>query len=300
VDLLSAGDGPWTVFGPTDDAFAALPEEAGKFTTPEWHGHLTDILTYHVIAGKIMSSDLSLDQRVGMANGGDTTITSLGPPPMINTASIDPADVEATNGVVHVIDEVLLPTSATKNIVDIVTSPAGASFSTLVEAVTAAGLVETLAGEGPFTVFAPTNEAFGAVDATVLEYLLSEDGKGDLVNVLTYHVFPGVVYQSDVAAGSITMVNQDTATISVDPIKIQDANIAAGQILASNGVIHLIDKVILPPSLALPDLSAPKEPEGMEESGPEEPEGMEESGAVYMGSTMAVLLSAAVAFLRAK
>jgi transforming growth factor-beta-induced protein len=234
-----------------------------------------------------MSSDLSQDQVVGMANGGNATITSLDPP-MINDATITLADVGASNGVVHVVDSVLLPTSVTSNIVDIATSPAGAAFSTLVSAVTAAELVETLGGEGPFTVFAPTDDAFAAVDPAVLEYLLTPEGKEDLVNVLTYHVFPGVVYQSDVADGSITMVNGDSAAVTASPLTIEGANIVEGKILASNGVIHAIDAVILPPSLVLPDLSA-GETEEM-------PEDMPADGAVSIRS-VAALVSAAVAVM---
>lgn len=226
-----------------------------------------------------MSTDLTQDQVVGMANGGDATITSLSPP-MINEANISPADVEATNGVVHVVDGVLLPTSTTATIVDIVTSPAGASFSTLVSAVTAADLVETLGGEGPFTVFAPTDDAFAAVDASVIEYLLTAEGKDDLISVLTYHVFPGVVYQTDVADGSINMANGDAAAVTAMPLAIEGANIVQGQILASNGVIHPIDAVILPPSVDLTKVG---------DSTPAP------SSAMSMGS-VAALASAAIAF----
>lgn len=249
VDALS-GDGPLTVFAPTDDAFAALNGAADKFTTPDWDEHLTDILTYHVVDGKVMSTDLSLS-NVTMLNGGTAEITSLSPA-MINTATINPADVAASNGVVHVVDQVLLPTSVTSNIVDIAS---GASdFSTLVSLVVAADLAETLSGAGPFTVFAPTNAAFEAVDPAVVKYLTSPEGKDDLTKILTYHVFPGVVYQSDVADGEITMVSGDDATVKADPPMIENANIQAGQILANNGVIHVIDAVILPESLALPKL----------------------------------------------
>lgn len=279
------GPGPLTVFAPTDDAFAALPESAAKYTTPEWSAHLTDILTYHVVSGKVMSTDLALDANVTMVNGGTTTITSLDPP-MINTATINPADVEATNGVVHVTDQVLLPTSVTSNIVDIAVG--AEDFSTLVDLVVAAGLAETLSGEGPFTVFAPTNAAFAALDEAVVTYLTSEEGKDDLTKILTYHVFPGVVYQSAVPTAEVEMVSGDSASVKADPPMIDSANIVPGQVLASNGVIHAIDAVILPASLELPDLSAPAPAPA--------PETTADSGAVSMGSAFA-FVSAAVAML---
>lgn len=281
------GPGPLTVFAPTDDAFAALPESAAKYTTPEWSAHLTDILTYHVVSGKVMSTDLALDANVTMVNGGTTTITSLAPP-MINTATINPADVEATNGVVHVTDQVLLPTSVTSNIVDIAVG--AEDFSTLVSLVGAAGLAETLSSEGPFTVFAPTNAAFAALDESVVTYLTSEEGKDDLTKILTYHVFPGVVYQSAVPTAEVEMVSGDSASVKADPPMIDSANIVPGQVLASNGVIHAIDAVILPSSLELPDLSAPAT------TTPAPEETADDSGAVSMGSAFA-FVSAAVAML---
>jgi len=143
VETLS-GDGPLTVFAPTDDAFAALPEAAGKFTTAEWSAHLTDILTYHVHAGDVRSGALAVDLPVPMVNGGTATITSLDPP-TIDQSVISGPDNVASNGVVHVVDSVLLPTSATSTIVDIATADAVAdTFGTLVQAVLAGDLAGTL------------------------------------------------------------------------------------------------------------------------------------------------------------
>ena len=124
-------------------------------------------------------------------------------------------------------------------------------FSTLVTAVQAAGLAETLSGEGPFTVFAPTNEAFAAVPAEVLDKLLAD--KEALTKVLTYHVLPGQVMAADVTPGDVTTVEGSTVTISDDggTLKIGDAAIVATDVAASNGVIHVIDAVLVPPTVDL-------------------------------------------------
>ncbi len=124
------------------------------------------------------------------------------------------------------------------------------SLSTLVQAVQAAGLVETLQGEGPFTVFAPTNEAFAALPAGTLENLLKPENKDQLIAILTYHVVPGEVMSSDLSDGmSAATVNGADVTISTaDGAKVNDANVVMADVDASNGVVHVIDAVILPPS----------------------------------------------------
>jgi uncharacterized surface protein with fasciclin (FAS1) repeats len=128
-------------------------------------------------------------------------------------------------------------------------------FSTLVSAVQAAGLVETLQGEGPFTVFAPTNDAFAKVPADVLEKLLKPENKDALAAVLTYHVLSGKVMAADVAAGDVASVQGDNITITTEGgVKVNEANVIATDVAASNGVIHVIDAVILPPSLDLSTL----------------------------------------------
>ncbi len=128
-------------------------------------------------------------------------------------------------------------------------------FSTLVAAVSAAGLVETLQGEGPFTVFAPTNAAFAALPAGLVDKLLLPENKDTLVAILTYHVVSGQVLAADVAAGDVASVQGENITVSVDGgVKVNDANVVATDVMASNGVIHVIDAVILPPSLDISSL----------------------------------------------
>ena len=133
-----------------------------------------------------------------------------------------------------------------KDIVDI--AAGNDDFSTLVAAVTAAGLVDTLKGEGPFTVFAPTDEAFAKLPEGTVESLLKPENKEKLISILTYHVVPAKVLAKDVAAGEVATVNGKMATVSVNDgkVAIDNANVTATDIVGSNGVIHVIDAVILP------------------------------------------------------
>jgi uncharacterized surface protein with fasciclin (FAS1) repeats len=131
------------------------------------------------------------------------------------------------------------------DIVDV--AAANESFSTLVTAVKAAGLVDTLKGEGPFTVFAPTNEAFAKLPAGTVEDLLKPENKEKLKAVLTYHVVAGKVMAADVKAGEVATVQGSKATISTEGgVKIDAANVVKTDVAADNGVIHVIDAVILP------------------------------------------------------
>ena len=123
-------------------------------------------------------------------------------------------------------------------------------FSTLVAAVAAAGLVEVLQGEGPFTVFAPTNDAFAALPAGLVDKLLLEENKDVLVKILTYHVVSGAVLAADVTAGEVPSVEGQNITVTTEGgVMVNNANVIATDVIASNGVIHVIDAVILPPDV---------------------------------------------------
>ncbi len=127
---------------------------------------------------------------------------------------------------------------------------ANPSFSTLVAAVGAAGLVETLQGPGPFTVFAPTNDAFAALPAGLVDALLLPENKDALTQILTYHVVSGKVLAADVVAGDVPTVQGTNITITTDGgVKIFDANVIQTDVMASNGVIHVIDQVLVPDGL---------------------------------------------------
>ncbi len=256
VETLSS-EGPFTVFAPTDDAFAALLAELG-LTAEELLADtdlLTSVLTYHVIAGEVPAATVvTLDgQAAETVNGATIDISVDGDNVMLNDANVVAVDVMASNGIIHVIDSVLLPPAEDPGtIVDVAVS--NENFVTLVAAVQAAGLVETLSGEGPFTVFAPTDEAFAAaLDALGLtaEELLADTEL--LTSVLTYHVLAGEVD----AATAISLDGQSAETVNgaeiaisvVDGnVMINDATVIAADVEASNGIIHAIDSVLLPPA----------------------------------------------------
>jgi uncharacterized surface protein with fasciclin (FAS1) repeats len=182
------GDGPFTVFAPTDAAFAKLPKGTlESLLKPENKGMLANILTYHVVAGKVPSKAVSTS-KVKMVNGQNANLKVANGKVSINGANVVAVDVMASNGIIHVIDSVILPPKES-DIVD--TAVKAGKFKTLVAAVKAAGLVKTLKGDGPFTVFAPTDAAFAKLPKGTLESLLKPENKGTLANILTYHVVAG-------------------------------------------------------------------------------------------------------------
>merc|ERR1712176_664237 len=172
-------------------------------------------------------------------------------------ATVVAADNLATNGVAHIIDAVMLPPShlsaePTMNIVELAQSVD--TLSTLVAAVVAGDLVETLSSPGPFTVFAPTNDAFGALPAGTLDTLLKPENKGQLVDILTYHVVGAKALSTDLSDGqSITTVEGKAVTVHIKDgdVKINDANVVTPDVLATNGVVHVVDGVLLPPTAVL-------------------------------------------------
>jgi transforming growth factor-beta-induced protein len=241
------GEGPYTVFAPTDAAFAALPEGTVDTLLEDPTGQLTDILTYHVVPGKVMSTDLSDGMTAETVQGGELTFSVEDGTVMVNGATVTTADIETSNGVIHVIDSVLLPP---KDIVD--TAVEAGSFTILAKALTEAGLVETLKGDGPYTVFAPTDEAFAKLPQGTVDELL-KDPEGALADILTYHVVPGKVMSTDLSDGMMAdTVQGDQLKISIaedGTVMVNDATVTQADIQASNGVIHVIDTVLLPPEM---------------------------------------------------
>jgi uncharacterized surface protein with fasciclin (FAS1) repeats/plastocyanin len=252
ADLVTTlqGTGPFTVFAPTDDAFAAAGINLADFDTAEENATLSDILLYHVYSGAVASSDVTDGLTVSMVNGDDATFTvATDGTVMIGDATVTTADVQASNGVIHVIDKVLMPPV---DLVDIPTVATSTGVHTaLVAALSQAGLVETLQGAGPFTVFAPTDAAFTAAGIDLSE-LTTEAGLATLTDILLYHVYSGAVASSDVTDGlTVSMVNGDDATFTVatdGTVMIGDATVTTADVQASNGVIHVIDKVLMPPA----------------------------------------------------
>jgi len=143
----------------------------------------------------------------------------------------------------------LLGTAAAKASDIVETAVSAGQFQTLVAAVQAAGLVEVLKGEGPYTVFAPTDDAFAKLPAGTVENLLKPENKEQLVAVLTYHVVPGKVMSSDIAGKTAKVATVEGGKLSIDAtdgVKVNEANVISADIEASNGVIHVIDTVVLP------------------------------------------------------
>jgi transforming growth factor-beta-induced protein len=252
VDTL-AGEGNFTVFAPTNDAFAALPAGTVDALLADPQGDLTQILLYHVVDGVARAADVVTLNEVVTLNGAPVAIAVVDGAVRLNdSANVITTDIEASNGVIHVIDSVLLPPAEpTASIAEIASGDE--NFSTLVAALSAAGLVDTLAGEGNFTVFAPTNDAFAALPEGTVEALL-EEPDGLLTQILLYHVVDGVARAEEVVnlSGVETLNGESVAINVVDgAVRLNDtANVVVTDIVASNGIIHVIDAVLIPPATA--------------------------------------------------
>ncbi len=233
------GKGPFTVFAPTDEAFAKLPDGAleGLLKNPE---ALKSVLLYHVVPGKVMAADVAklksaktvLGQSVAIDVSGDVRV---------DNAKVVKTDVAASNGVIHVIDTVIMPRS------DVIEAArAAGSFKTLLTAIDAAGLTDTLRGDGPFTVFAPTDDAFAKLPKDTLDALLKD--KATLTSILTYHVVPGKVMATDVVklTEAKTVQGQSVKIAAAGGVMVDNAKVVKTDVPATNGVIHVIDTVIMP------------------------------------------------------
>ena len=245
------GDGPFTVFAPTDAAFEAAGIDLSTFDTEAENETLSDILLYHVISGAVDAANVTDGLVATMVNGDNTTFTVTNETIMINDANITDRDVAASNGIIHIIDKVLLPPAEEPALEDISGVAAGTGVhDSLVAALTHAGLVATLQGDGPFTVFAPTDEAFAeaGIDLSTFD---NDEANATLTDILTYHVYAGSVAAADVTDGMVaTMVNGDDATFTVvnGTVMVGGATVTTADVAASNGVIHVIDKVLMPPA----------------------------------------------------
>ncbi|TVQ59219.1 MAG: fasciclin domain-containing protein [Phycisphaerales bacterium] len=245
VDVLK-GDGPFTVFAPTDEAFAKLPAgTVESLLKPENRDTLVAILTYHVVPGKVMASDVVNVKNAATVNGQRIDVTVNGGTVMIDGATVVSTDITASNGVIHVIDSVIMP--STSDIIE--TAVAAGRFTTLAAALDAAGLVSTLQGAGPFTVFAPTDEAFAKLPAGTVETLLKPENREMLTRILTAHVVPGRVYADQV----VGMTSAKTVAGVTLPVQVRGTRVTIGgaaviatDIDTTNGVIHVIDTVIIP------------------------------------------------------
>ena len=323
ADLVTTlqGDGPFTVFAPTDDAFAAAGIDLTTFDTDEENATLADILLYHVYSGAVNAADVTDGLTVTMVNGDEASFTVTNGTVMIGDATVTTADVASSNGIIHVIDTVLMPpadvapqgeicynivthmivpgsgatecesymylenyemngqnvtgcyNSVTHQVTNVsqaicegymwtpavdiaMTAMATGIHSSLVAALSKADLVTTLQGDGPFTVFAPTDQAF--TDAGIdLDSFATDEEIAALADILLYHVYSGAVNAADVTDGlTVTMVNGDDVsfTVTADAVMVGAATVTLADVPASNGVIHVIDTVLMPPADLVNDI----------------------------------------------
>ena len=312
-------DGPYTIFAPTDQAFADAGISLTDFDGEEGTSALANVLAYHVTMGAVTSDALSDGMFVTMLNQEQVRIGVTPGGVIVNDANVTAADVTASNGVIHVIDKVLMPPTAPEgeicynmithtispgvgeeeceghmyvtdyemngqNItgcynmvthqvtnvseaecdgymwtaaVSLPTTAAATSIHTsLVAALGAAGLVDTLSGEDEYTVFAPTDEAFAAAGIDLSDFNTDEEIAA-LADILLYHVVAGTILSSDLSEGTntVTAANGDELTVEVSTAGVvvgaEMANVIIADVPASNGVIHVIDKVIMPPADAV-------------------------------------------------
>jgi len=240
------GEGNFTVFAPTNDAFNALFTQLGVSGISDLSKEtLTPILLYHVLGEEKKAASLS-DGYINTLSPAQTSyaslkISTMGGVKLNKDINVVAADVDVKNGVIHAIDKVLLPPT----VVDI--ALANESFSILVQAVVKAGLVETLSGAGPFTIFAPTNAAFEKLFTTLGISGINDLTAAQLIPVLTYHVVSGNVRSNQLSAGPVATLNGNiNVTLSPSPAINSTSKIIATDVQASNGVIHVIDEVLLP------------------------------------------------------
>jgi transforming growth factor-beta-induced protein len=230
-----------TVFAPTDAAFAALPAGIVDALLSDSE-LLTAVLTYHVVPGRLGSAAVAGRSSLTTANGQALGVTTAGGGVQVDGVQIVQADIGASNGVIHVIDDVLTP------LLDIArTARLAGGFETLLAAVEAAGLGDALTADGALTVFAPTDAAFAALPEGALEALL--DDREALTAVLTYHVAGERLPASEVVSRSaIQTLNGASLSVRVegDAVWVGDARVVATDVETTNGIIHVIDAVLLP------------------------------------------------------
>jgi uncharacterized surface protein with fasciclin (FAS1) repeats len=261
------GKGPITVFAPTDATFAKLPEgTVATLLEAENRAMLARILKYHVVSGANTAKDLMELHEVNTLAG--ETVSLAIAEGHVGGAKILAADIHASNGVIHVIDAVLIPQApqeatqhednaggdvpeakeAPSTIVDVAASTG--KFKTLLAAAKAAGLVDTLKGEGPLTIFAPTDEAFAKLPEGTVASLLKEENRARLIQILTHHVVAGAntsLYLKK--QKSLETLSGDPVQLSLDwaTLRVGGALVLGADIRADNGIIHVIDSVLIPP-----------------------------------------------------
>jgi transforming growth factor-beta-induced protein len=245
TDTLN-GTGPFTVFAPTNSALANSTYVNGLIAANDT-ANLTKLLTYHVVPYRVVMGNDTNSSLLKSVEGSDLVMIVNASGTFINGAKVVTPNIICSNGVVNIIDKVLIPP---KTIVE--TAAENGNFSKLVAAITAANLTTTLNGTGPFTVFAPTDAAFNALDQAVLSRLTASD-MANLTKLLTYHVVPGTITSAELKNGTVTTAEGEQLNVTVNGsnITVGNATVTMTDIVASNGIIHVIDKVLVPPSMNL-------------------------------------------------
>lgn len=249
------GPGPFSVFAPDNDAFTASGITSSVIAALS-AAQLKDILLYHTIGSKIMAADVPAgpNAAVTTAGGGTVYVTKNSNGVFVNGWKVTAADIAASNGVIHSIEHLLMPPAG--NLVEV--AQANSSLTYLVAAVVRAGegntnVAEVLSSAGPFTVFAPTNQAFIDAGFPTIASIQAAD-PNTLASILTYHVLSARAFSSDLADGqNLTTVNGGTIKVGLGSSATVKGNsntsastITAVNIMAANGVVHVIDKVLLP------------------------------------------------------
>ena len=264
-----SGAGPFTLLAPSDAAFAKLPAGTLDALLKD-RAALTRALRYHVLTSRVPAAKLTAGPAKTLE--GSTVIVGVtGTRVTVNDATVTATDVGATNGVIHVIDTVLLPPGFTVGGVAVTVPPppvgdvvqvaaADGRFGLLIKALDAAGLTATLQGPGPYTLLAPTDAAFRALPPDLLTKLLAD--RSTLAKLLTYHVIAGRVPSAALKPGEATTAEGDTVKVGTNAagLTIDDAGVLTIDVAATNGVLHAIDKVLVPADVNLAALGVPLTP----------------------------------------
>ena len=252
---LQTGEGPYTFFAVPDDGFDSLSPKF--YTDPQWNTHLANILTYHILDREVSSGNWEVvGTQENTVNLNPLTVTSIDPL-AINGINVTATNISASNGIIHIVKEVLLPASAIDSALDLVAK--FPQLSILNELVNLVNLTKALDGEGPITLAAPQNSAFEALPEGTLDSLRSDPDA--LTDILLYHVVPELVDFVSVPANGgsyITAQGSKVTYFPSDPKFIGEAEVELADLLVSNGYFHLINSVLIPlsPSIA-PTTQAP-------------------------------------------
>lgn len=245
VDALSDESATLTVFAPTNTAFEAIPETVDFLLEAENQSTLQEVLQYHVVAGNYPASALSDGQVLTTLQGNNLYVRIEGGNVWVNDARVTLPNVEASNGIVHMVNAVLAPVE--DNIVELASGTE--ALSTLVAAVQAGELVDALSDDAmALTVFAPTNAAFADIQETVDSLLLPEN-QAQLQSVLQFHVVPGYISAASLRDGQeLTTLQGDTLTVEIEgeEVRVGGAVVLQTDAKASNGIVHVIDTVLVP------------------------------------------------------